>query len=376
MHPDLNMTRTSSSPDSHPAQEVSSSSSGDEATPNRRATAAELLRRVDALQRLPPAMAHTELHRVPRADLEGLVLLLMADLRTAEAPGRGMSGNVDVDWSDFDVAHGCRRPALGPGGRADDVSECSHTSSTHSTSKRLSENPVYRSSSPLEEGRGTNPQDRVPSQPSVIGFTVHGRGGILYDVASQRPEDCRRRQARSGSYNPLEIPMMSSSLAGTSSHSATAITPRHDSTFTHRDMTHLPEDHAYRHQSGAPAMIRLRNIHFYQDYVSDRFSDGRSLQSTIDELRHGTATPSSLPPLRVAKRSSDGKYYSLCNRRLACYHHVFRNCPDTLIPVLLRQELAANLLPQGDGKGMSVRVGGGIMLDGRLIWEIRHCCQT
>jgi hypothetical protein len=155
-------------------------------------------------------------------DLEGLVLLLMADLRTAVAPGRGMSGN--VDWSDFDLAHGSRRPALGPGGRADDVSERSHTSSTHSTRKRLSENPVYRSSSPLEEEHGTNPQDRVPSQPSVIGFTVHGRGGILYDVASQRPEDCRRRQARSESCDPLEIPIMSSSLAGTAPRQSRPVT--------------------------------------------------------------------------------------------------------------------------------------------------------
>ena len=133
----------------------------------------------------------------------------------------------------------------------------------------------------------------------------------------------------------------------------------------------LPASDGEARRRSVPTDVRLRDIFFYQDYISGSFSDGRSLQSTISELRsdpkvmHGT-----IPRIHVLMHR--GRYYGMGNRRLACYHFVFRNQPDTMIPVyLVMLGDDAELLPQGTGT--SVQIGGGCMLDGRLCFSIQHC---
>lgn len=198
-----------------------------------------------------------------------------------------------------------------------------------------------------------------------------------------------RRKARSKSESRLEVDPLHSDLPLEtdelrSSHGQVAVLPlwrppdsRSTSSAT-LSAKHDPENatppvinHEYRTQSGTPAVVALRHLHFYQDYVCERFSDGRSLLSTIDQLMRGEATVETIPPLRVV-RSAKGIYYSLCNRRLACYHYVYRDQPDKLIPVLLRTG-NEKLLPQGTGR--HVRLSSCVMVHGKMMWGFTHCCD-
>jgi hypothetical protein len=120
-----------------------------------------------------------------------------------------------------------------------------------------------------------------------------------------------------------------------------------------------------------PDKIPLKDIYFYQDYVSPQFMDGRSLKKTIDELRNGTVTPETLPPIYVGRFK--GRWYGLGNRRLSCFHYVYKDEPGRLIPVQAYNDVggSANFHPQGDG--LTVRLGGGMMLDGKAVFSMKHC---
>lgn len=116
--------------------------------------------------------------------------------------------------------------------------------------------------------------------------------------------------------------------------------------------------------------LPLRDIFFYQDYVCNQFMDGRTLLSTIEELRSGRNTPETLPPIECL--GYRGRWYGMGNRRLSCFHFVFRNEPDRLIPVrALLVDDENPFYPQGDG--VTVRLGGGMLVDGKVIFAMKHC---
>ncbi|CUI14214.1 Hypothetical protein, putative [Bodo saltans] len=105
--------------------------------------------------------------------------------------------------------------------------------------------------------------------------------------------------------------------------------------------------------------LPLKEIFFYQDYISQRFMDGRLLTDTIAALQRGDLSPHTLPAIQCLKYR--GRWYGMGNRRLACYHHVYRDTPDKMIPVEaleLPDDEGFNAL--GDGK--QVRVGGGLRI--------------
>jgi hypothetical protein len=105
--------------------------------------------------------------------------------------------------------------------------------------------------------------------------------------------------------------------------------------------------------------LPLKDILFYQDYISQRFMDGRLLTDTIAALQQGDVTPYTLPRMQCLKYR--GRWYGMGNRRLACYHYVFRDSPEKMIPVdalELPDDEGFNAL--GDGK--QVRVGGGLRI--------------
>lgn len=166
--------------------------------------------------------------------------------------------------------------------------------------------------------------------------------------------------------------------------------------------------------------VPLRLLCFYQDYVCNRFIDGRSLKDTIAELREGIAshdlsenrqkaitlppsldivTPSSLPflsvftpvgssssnPQVVKPQTPDtlpvmdamywrGRWFGMGNRRLTCFHYVFAKAPNTLIPVMATHvKDTDNLMPQGSG--YAVKIGGGLFIDGLCLLTLSHCCR-
>ncbi|MBP1147926.1 hypothetical protein JOE33_004849 [Pseudomonas sp. PvP027] len=57
-----------------------------------------------------------------------------------------------------------------------------------------------------------------------------------------------------------------------------------------------------------------KDIRFTQDSVKNSFSDGKVLQTTIDDLKSGKISPADLPAVRVFEK--DGLVYSLDNRRV------------------------------------------------------------
>jgi len=57
-----------------------------------------------------------------------------------------------------------------------------------------------------------------------------------------------------------------------------------------------------------------KDIRFTQDSVKNSFSDGKVLQTTIDDLKSGKISPADLPAVRVFEK--DGLVYSLDNGRV------------------------------------------------------------
>jgi hypothetical protein len=117
--------------------------------------------------------------------------------------------------------------------------------------------------------------------------------------------------------------------------------------------------------------LPLKDIYFYQNYISNVFMDGRPLTDTIEALQAGTITPLTLPLIECLKYR--GKWYAIGNRRLACFQYVFRDKPDTLIPVQAL-ELGDHDICNASGSGTQVQVGGGIrivdVVDKELLQEL------
>ena len=122
--------------------------------------------------------------------------------------------------------------------------------------------------------------------------------------------------------------------------------------------------------SGVAMTVALEDLNFYQDYVSNHFMSGKSLNNTIRDLQNGEISPESLPPIEALYWR--GKWYGMGNRRLSCFHYVYRNDPQRRIPVVASiLEDDTLLMPQGNGK--TVRLGGGLMLGGSYKFQMCHC---
>lgn len=117
-------------------------------------------------------------------------------------------------------------------------------------------------------------------------------------------------------------------------------------------------------------MVPLDQIFFYQDYICNQFMEGRFLTDTIQQLTTGVITPETLPKMDCL--FFNNRWYGMGNRRLACFHYVFRNEPTRLIPVRsLVIPRGQQLFPQGDG--LHVKLGGGHFLGGQMLFTMKHC---
>eukprot|EP00662_Eupelagonemidae_sp_cell21_P048907 gene48907-63384_t len=69
--------------------------------------------------------------------------------------------------------------------------------------------------------------------------------------------------------------------------------------------------------------VPLCHLYFYQSVIAGHFSDGRSLQSTVDALRSGAITSKDIP---LAHTMLAGRrLYCLGTRRLACFHLAWKH---------------------------------------------------
>ena len=81
-------------------------------------------------------------------------------------------------------------------------------------------------------------------------------------------------------------------------------------------------------------------------------------------------TPDSLPVMDAMFWR--GRWYGMGNRRLTCYHFVYAAYPNALIPVLATHVPDEEVL-QPQGRGTSVRIGGGLFVDGQCYLVMHHC---
>eukprot|EP01062_Namystynia_karyoxenos_P081375 TRINITY_DN8939_c0_g1_i1.p1 TRINITY_DN8939_c0_g1~~TRINITY_DN8939_c0_g1_i1.p1 ORF type:complete len:522 (+),score=89.32 TRINITY_DN8939_c0_g1_i1:139-1566(+) len=117
-------------------------------------------------------------------------------------------------------------------------------------------------------------------------------------------------------------------------------------------------------------LVPLSVLYFYQNSAARTFQDGRSLQSTLDELRSGEASPYTIPLMMfqlVCSGRKPARLYSVNNRRLFCYHYVYgKERPDLLIPGLWNGTYAnrgdTGGLPQGNDTDLPVL--GCVSIDG------------
>eukprot|EP01065_Artemidia_motanka_P042803 TRINITY_DN5798_c0_g1_i1.p1 TRINITY_DN5798_c0_g1~~TRINITY_DN5798_c0_g1_i1.p1 ORF type:complete len:561 (+),score=170.44 TRINITY_DN5798_c0_g1_i1:48-1730(+) len=115
--------------------------------------------------------------------------------------------------------------------------------------------------------------------------------------------------------------------------------------------------------------IPLHHLYFYQSAIAGHFSDGRSLQQTVDGLRSGSLSPWQMP---LAHAMLAGKrLYCMGTRRLTCFNFAWgRTEPDRKIPVLWNGSNNVDALPQGDDVNMQVL--GGLRLDGRIVTTVER----
>jgi hypothetical protein len=126
-----------------------------------------------------------------------------------------------------------------------------------------------------------------------------------------------------------------------------------------------------RKESGVNGFVPLHLLRYYQDTVSATFSNTQSLARTVGQLRAGTATPESIPRMRVLVCTDTGVMYAMTNRRLTCYDMVYGvSNPTRLMPVRIQRGSQMN--PRGTG--MSVGIFPGLILDGNLC--TRHYLQA
>jgi uncharacterized protein YaiL (DUF2058 family) len=102
--------------------------------------------------------------------------------------------------------------------------------------------------------------------------------------------------------------------------------------------------------------VNPKEIMFSQPTISQNFSDGHTINQTVEALRSGKLKPTDLPPIRVVEQN--GKLITLDNRRLA----TFTAAGVEKIPVqrvslsdpAIAKEFRRKFNPIGDGKHVVV----------------------
>ncbi len=100
--------------------------------------------------------------------------------------------------------------------------------------------------------------------------------------------------------------------------------------------------------------INPEKIRFTQDSISSKFSNGNTLESTINGLKSGKISPNDFPPIRVFER--DEKMYSLDNRRLEVFQKAGIDIPTIRATSQeIKNELVRKFTTFNDGKSIIVR---------------------
>ena len=96
--------------------------------------------------------------------------------------------------------------------------------------------------------------------------------------------------------------------------------------------------------------IPIKHLYFYQTSVAGTFSDSRSLQSTVNELRMGEKTPYKIPLMHTLL--VDGRLYGMGTRRTVCYHRICAHNQNAMIPVLFANRSSDSSLHNKEGLNM------------------------
>eukprot|EP00756_Hemistasia_phaeocysticola_P004685 Hpha_TRINITY_DN12951_c0_g1::TRINITY_DN12951_c0_g1_i1::g.164494::m.164494 len=113
--------------------------------------------------------------------------------------------------------------------------------------------------------------------------------------------------------------------------------------------------------------VPLNHLYFYQSAIAGSFSDGRSIQSTVDGLRNGTITPRDMP---LAHAMLCGKrLYCMGTRRLTCFNFAWKKMdPTHKVTVLWNGSNNRDAMPQGNDIDMTVF--GGLRIDNRFVTRV------
>eukprot|EP01063_Lacrimia_lanifica_P017991 TRINITY_DN2496_c0_g1_i1.p1 TRINITY_DN2496_c0_g1~~TRINITY_DN2496_c0_g1_i1.p1 ORF type:complete len:416 (+),score=91.38 TRINITY_DN2496_c0_g1_i1:92-1339(+) len=107
--------------------------------------------------------------------------------------------------------------------------------------------------------------------------------------------------------------------------------------------------------------VPLEWIYYYQTTVAGVFSDGRPLQKTVDDLRSGRLSPSTLPLINLLV--VDGMLFGMGTRRLVCYQHLWGlTYPEVRIPALYCHKTCTGKTTHSL-KGLEMKVIGMLFLD-------------
>lgn len=68
---------------------------------------------------------------------------------------------------------------------------------------------------------------------------------------------------------------------------------------------------------GSGKYVTSKDIKYTQDSISSKFSDGTTIEETINGLKNGTINPKSIPEIRIFEKN--GQIFSLDNRRLYAF---------------------------------------------------------
>eukprot|EP00756_Hemistasia_phaeocysticola_P024471 Hpha_TRINITY_DN15950_c1_g1::TRINITY_DN15950_c1_g1_i1::g.70678::m.70678 len=106
--------------------------------------------------------------------------------------------------------------------------------------------------------------------------------------------------------------------------------------------------------------IPLKHLYFYQNAIAGHFSDGHSLQSTVDGLRSGSLTTRQLPLPHVMLVG--GRMYCMGTRRLTVFQYLWgKKNPDIRVPVIWSGGYQSTAHPQGNDTHL--RIIGGTTVD-------------
>ncbi|KAL5266647.1 hypothetical protein ACHWQZ_G003874 [Mnemiopsis leidyi] len=85
----------------------------------------------------------------------------------------------------------------------------------------------------------------------------------------------------------------------------------------------------------APRGLEFLNpmeVRYTNETISAKFQDGRTVDSTIAEIKNGLADINDIPTIKVVQNLGDGTWWSLNNRRLHVFRSLYKTGHLTTIP--------------------------------------------